>query len=173
MASTGLAALALAACGGGGEEGASAAGEREGGEAQFREVAVKHARCMRRNGVDVPDPKPGKGGAIVVGGPDSDPGSPSLRRAQRNCSKLLKQLPEPPELSSEDEREFRERALKHARCMRAAGIEFPDPSFGRGGRVQVRLPDGVGPGDERFRAAEKRCSGLRGGIGAPHRAPGR
>jgi hypothetical protein len=155
-----LAALALAACGGGG--GTSGKSDRE----KFMEAALKQAECMRRHGVDVPDPKPN--GGIVFNG---DVGNPEqLQRAQRACDKEVGKLPEP-KMSAKDEREFREAALKHARCMRAHGIDFPDPKFGANGTAQIKIEPGMGPDDPAFRAADEKCRKLLGGPGTMLAAP--
>lgn len=66
----------------------------EAEQAEFRDAALKFAQCMRRNGVDVPDPQTSaSGGGIVIddsgkgGGPNPD--SPAFQRAQKACAKLL------------------------------------------------------------------------------------
>jgi hypothetical protein len=144
-------ALALAACGGSG--GTAGKSERE----KFQEAALKQAECMRRHGVDVPDPKPNSG--IVFNG---DAGNPEqLERAQRACDKEVGKLPEP-QMSAKDQREFREAALKHARCMRAHGIDFPDPKFGANGTVSIEIKPGMGPNDPAFQAADAKCRKLLG-----------
>jgi hypothetical protein len=63
-------------------------------QAQFRDAALKFAQCMRRNGVDVPDPQVGSGGDGFIqtgGGPGRgpDPRSPAFPRAQKAGEKLL------------------------------------------------------------------------------------
>jgi hypothetical protein len=63
-------------------------------EAEFRDAALKFAQCMRRNGVDVPDPETSSGGAIKLrkgggGGGGPDIASPAFKRAQEECQKLL------------------------------------------------------------------------------------
>lgn len=154
-----VASVALTACGGGDDPQAASSDSRR----QFQEAALKHAECMRRNGVDVPDPKP-NGGVVF------DPGEvprETLERAERKCRKHLDDLPAP-ELSEKEQREFRRRALAHARCMRENGIDMPDPTFGPNGTVSVELNDDIPLDDPRFQAAEKRCrekSGLGGAVG--------
>jgi hypothetical protein len=150
---------ALAACG---SESSSGGTSR----AEFQEAALKHAECMRRNGIDMPDPKPGQG--LVFDNRDVDP--ERLRRAEERCRKHLADLPAP-ELNEEDEREFRDRALRHARCMREQGIDFPDPRFGAGGRVTVELKGDIPVDDPRFQAAEKKCSRHLGKEGAQPLGP--
>jgi hypothetical protein len=152
------ASLALAACGGG-DDGSDGAGSDR---AQFREAALEFAECMRRNGVDMPDPAPGQGG-IQLTAPPGGP-TPEFERAQRECQKHLDDV-EPPEISEEQEREFRERALEHARCMREHGFDMPDPTFGEGGRVEMRLGGGIDPNDPAFQQAQEDC----GQLGGPAR----
>jgi hypothetical protein len=146
------ASIALAACGGGDSPGASGSST-----ADFREAALKHARCMREHGVDVPDPKAGPDGGfrfeIRADGADKL----KVQRAEQACRKYLEDV-RPPELSPEEEREFREQALKHARCMRENGIDMPDPTFDEGGRVQQKLGSDVGPDNPRFVEAERKCA---------------
>jgi hypothetical protein len=150
------ASLALAACGGGDDSGDGASDDR----AQFREAALDYAECMRRNGVDMPDPAPDEGG-IRLSTPPEGPDA-NFERAQRECEKHLEKA-RPPELSEEEEREFRERALEYARCMRKNGIDMPDPTFGEGGRVTMRLEGGnAGPDDPAFQEAQRECGTLRG-----------
>ena len=143
------ASLALAACGG--DDGSDGSGDSR---TQAREAALEYAECMRRNGVDMPDPAPGEGGIRMIA-PEGGP-TPAFERAQEECQKHLEDV-EPPELSEEQEREFRERALEHARCMREHGIDMPDPTFGEGGRVTMRLEGGVDPNDPAFQAAQREC----------------
>ena len=147
----GLAALALGACGGG-SGGDAAADDRE----RLEQAGLKHARCMREHGIDVPDPKPGDGGVIRVGPEQGD--MSKQRRAIEECEKYLKDIP-PPKLSDEQKAEMRDAALAHSRCMREQGIDFPDPKFGPDGSVTVRIgPGGVDPNDPKLRAAERACA---------------
>jgi hypothetical protein len=144
-------ALALASCGGGEGSGGGGASDRE----KMEEYALKSARCMREHGIDVPDPKPGQG--MVINGDIANP--EQFDRARRACEKKLGKPPVP-ELSEEDQREFRDAALKHARCMREHGIDFPDPTFGPNGeaRIELRREDGgPGPDDPAFKAADAAC----------------
>ncbi len=156
-----LAVLALAACGGGEEgsgSGAEGAGDGRVDRAKLEQAALKHAECMRKHGIDVPDPKPGEGG-IILRGPrgGGDPGSE--RRAAKECDRYLRDVP-PPKLSDEQKSEMRDGALKHARCMRAQGIDFPDPKVDENGGVTVEVGDGLDPSDPRVRQAEQKCRKL-------------
>lgn len=153
-------AVTLAACAGGEESaGGGSSGETSGGgRAKLERAALRHAECMRRQGIDVPDPKPGEGG-VILRGPRSgdDPGA--QERAVEKCEKYLRDVP-PPKLSEEQKTAMRDGALEHARCMRGEGIGFPDPTFDDNGGITVRVGDGFDPADPRVRKAEKKCQKL-------------
>jgi hypothetical protein len=156
-----VASVALGACGGGSAEDATAGtGDRR---AEFREAALKFAKCMREHGVDMPDPKPGEGGRIMLGGPGMGPeDQPRMEAAQKACQKFLESA-RPPEMSAEQEQKFKEQALEFARCMREHGIDMPDPQFQGGGRMTQRMEDGIDPRSPRFQDAQEECAkGMRG-----------
>ena len=147
------AALALPACGGGEEDSGGGGSDR----AKREQAALKHAECMRREGIDVPDPKPGQGGLILAAPGSSDPGA--TRRAGGKCDKYLKDVP-PPNLSEGQKTAMRDGALRHARCMRKQGIDFPDPRFDGKGGITVNLGEDLDPTDPRMRRAEQECRKL-------------
>jgi hypothetical protein len=147
------ASLALAACGGGDDD------TQDDDRAQFREAAVEFAECMRRNGVDMPDPQ---GGRLTLRGQPGD--EATLQRAQEACRKHMEGV-QPPEMSEEQQREFRERALAHAECMREHGIDMPDPTFGEGGGVRMRIEGDVDPNSPAFQEAQRECADLMPGRG--------
>jgi hypothetical protein len=149
-------ALAVAACGedGGSDGGATGASERDKG----RQAALDHAQCMREHGVDMPDPQ-FDGGRIMQRGPDENVPREKLEEAEKACEKYLESV-EGPELTEEQQQEFRERALAHSECMREHGIEnFPDPTFDEDGGAQIQIGPGSGldPDDPEFREAEEAC----------------
>jgi hypothetical protein len=165
-----IGSIALAACGGGDSGGGSGSSE-----ADFREAALKHARCMREHGVDMPDPTFGPGGAVKQEMRGDGADKLKMQRAEEACRKYLEAV-RPPELSPEQEQKFREEALKHARCMRAHGIDMPDPTFGEGGKVQMKIdggPGGIGPGNPRFEEAQKDCAKYGGPKFGVNRAGGK
>jgi hypothetical protein len=146
-----VASIVLAACGG-----SDSTGDSGDTEADRREAALKFARCMREHGIDMPDPKFGPGGNVGIEISGGRAGKLAINRAEEACSKYLEDV-RGPELSPAQEREFRENALKFARCMREQGIDMPDPTFSEG-RVQMRAPAGGGPENPRFQEAESKCS---------------
>ena len=158
----GASGLVLAACGGGDGDGGRAPGDRE----RMEQAALKHARCMREHGVDVPDPKPGEGGMILVGPGEEGADPARQRRAVEECQKHLRDVP-PPNLSEEQKAEMRDAALAHARCMRKQGVDFPDPTFGPDGSITVKVgPGAVEPDDPKVQAAERACARHRPRIDA-------
>jgi hypothetical protein len=154
-----VASIALGACGGGSDDATAGTGDRR---AEFREAALKFAKCMRAHGVDMPDPT--AGGGIRIGGPDMGPQDrEKMEAAQKACQKILESV-RPPELSQEDQQKFKDQALEFARCMREHGIDMPDPQFQGGGRMTQRLDEGIDPRSQRFQDAQKACAkGMRGG----------
>ena len=160
------ASLAFAACGSGDPEATAGSGDQQ---AKFREAGLKFARCMREHGVDMPDPKAGPGGGIMLRGPDIGPEDKSkMDAAQKACQKYLESV-RPPELSKEQEQKFKDRALKFAQCMREHGIDMPDPQFEGGGGMTQRMNEGIDPRSQRFRDATEACSkyGGKPGMGGP------
>lgn len=157
-------ALALSACGGGGESdngvarlgnGSAKKGAAAGASQDPDEAMLAYTECMRKNGVDMPDPQ--SGGFVIT--PEtqdnSRQGRGKFEKADKNCRSHLKNL-RPPKLSEEEEAEMREAALEHARCMREHGVDIPDPEFGEGGQAAIPL-DGLNPNDPDFQAAQKAC----------------
>jgi hypothetical protein len=188
-------ALATSACGGssgGGAEVASADGsggataENASTEEKVdpEQAGLDFARCMREHGVDMPDPKSGGDGFIMVGpGPAGASASASgsgevqagrapegFQEANEACRHHLEALIQdggPPM-----DAEAQDKALKFARCMREHGIDMPDPDFSGGGaglRIQIGA-DGIDPGSQTFQDAQKACGSLFGPDGP---VPGR
>lgn len=156
-------ALTVAACGGG--DGNDGVPRLDGGTRTTtgaanasrdpQDAMLAYADCMRKNGVDMPDPE--AGGFVIT--PETQDNSRGGRRkfeeADKQCRSHLKNL-RPPELTEEQKEEAREAALKHARCMRAHGIDVPDPQFSEGGGMAIPLGS-VDVNDPDFQAAQKAC----------------
>jgi hypothetical protein len=144
-----------------------------------QDAALKWARCMRKNGVDVPDPEV-NGGRITMraraGTATSGvtPDSAKFRAAQKKCGTPFGNA-RPPQMSEADRAEFQDALLAFAKCMREHGVNMPDPKFGQGaggGVFQFGGPgSGIDPQSPRFQAAQKACDPimqkLRDKIGAP------
>jgi hypothetical protein len=159
-------AVMVAACGGdGGEEVASLGGgqtattEGSSGKADADEALLAYTRCMRENGVDVPDPEPGHGGLRVFReGQRAAAADPDFEEAEEKCREHLESLG-PRDMTEEQQQKFQADALAFARCMRRHGVDIPDPQFDEGGRAMLRA-DKIDPDDPDFRAAEEACRDL-------------
>jgi hypothetical protein len=133
---------------------------------------------MRDHGVDIPDPQTASDGNGHVGfsikvtpGPGDNPIKPDsaqFNQAQEACKKLL---PNGGELSPAQQAQARQNGLKFARCMRAHGVDIPDPQPNNGGLVIGRSGPGsasgggqVNPDDPKFEAAQKACMKLLGNV---------
>jgi hypothetical protein len=152
-----VAALGLPACGGDGETEASSGEPTAAEEDEQREAQVKFAECMREQGIDFPDPKPGGGPQTFRVGGDSGIDPQEFEEAQKACDKYRRDIR--PNLSEEEKEEQKERALEFARCMREHGIDMPDPQFGENGEVRIGGSGGprFDPDDPDFKAAQEEC----------------
>ena len=163
--------LAVVACGGGGEADAGeevaslddSSGGGDGSQASAgakdrREGALKFAECMRKHGIDHPDPDE-NGLFRIEPGQSFDPQSADFREAMEACDKYLGAMGPPPKLSEEDRKKLEEQMLAFAKCMREQGVDIPDPKFdGKGGGFAFDLGgDGFDPNDPKYREAEQAC----------------
>jgi hypothetical protein len=156
------ATASLVACGGEDPQPASSTPDRQ---AQNRKAMLDYARCMRENGIDMPDPQfEGGGGRVFQRGPDENVDRAKLRKADQACQKYIQAI-KPPELSEEDRAKFQKQAVEHARCMREHGIDIPDPQFDEDGGIQLRLPQGTGINDPKLREAQEACRDTMPGFG--------
>ena len=145
------ATLFLVACGA--EEDPSKPASAQTQEAKNRKAMLDLARCMRSNGVDMPDPE-FSGGRVTQrmkgGNPDK------MRAAEKACEKYRSQI-KAPEMSASEKEEFKKAALANARCMREHGIDFPDPEFDPNGGARVKINKRLNPEGAKFQAAQKAC----------------
>jgi hypothetical protein len=165
-------ALALAGCGGPGEAdrkvaslgGTGGAGQDGGGSGSAtagkdpEQAALDFARCMRRHGVDMPDPQVDDKGRMTMrlggGGAGAKPDPKKLQAAQQACDGLLGESVkrDPGELDAK----ARDAMVEYARCMRQHGVDMPDPT---GEGMVFRKGSGQGPDPEssEFQAADRAC----------------
>jgi hypothetical protein len=140
--------------------GADGGAGRAGRARELRDAGLKFARCMRENGIDMPDPQ-----ASGTGGPGEgedtlghiDPSDPGFKQAEQACSKYLQgglgvQPTKDGLKKPGDDPEAEAALLKVARCMREQGIDFPDPRNGA-----VNFPDSFDPDDPAFKQAQEKC----------------
>jgi hypothetical protein len=160
--------LALGACGSGDKDDASG----KGGQDKAFEGALKFAKCMRDEGIDMPDPQKQAGGGIVqkMGGPGKRLDQTKVEAAQKKCEHFMDtgggdvKGGDP-----EEEAEHRDALLAYAKCMRSHGVPMKDPKFS-GNKVQMSIG---GPGDSgranpesaTFKNADKACRGSLAKLG--------
>ncbi|MEU4447175.1 hypothetical protein AB0K14_37510 [Actinosynnema sp. NPDC050801] len=140
-----LLALALTGCG---TVGAAPSAPPSSSAAMSQEDRLREfARCMRDNGVDVPDPEPGgkPGGFGKV-----DRTDPDFERAREACRELL---PGGGDLSKLDPEQL-DRLREFTRCMRDNGVDVPDPDPNGGKMSGLGKVDRDSPA---FRAALDAC----------------
>jgi hypothetical protein len=138
---------------GGGSAAASAAG---GGGGGTPEDAVRWARCMREQGVDVPDPAPGAPVRITGDGRDAA----AMDAATKACAAYAPKL----DLDPARQQQVQQEVLAFTRCMREHGVDLPDPQARADGSVVIgrpgqggRVPDPQSPA---FRQAQEACASL-------------
>ncbi|HEX4226159.1 MAG TPA: hypothetical protein VHZ97_27590 [Pseudonocardiaceae bacterium] len=95
-------------------------------DAAEQDAMVKFAQCMRQHGINMPDPTPSAGGRGAIqalpGVSANDPAAmQKMQAASTACDKLLPNGGKP---TAQDE----QRQLKFAQCMRAHGVDMPDPN---------------------------------------------
>jgi hypothetical protein len=163
--------LAVAACGGGGNErdgvaslgdAGSATGTASPGGGQARKPTTQDqqqvldwARCMRQHGIDLPDPQV-SGDNIAQQLPTrAEQNSPKFKAAQQACQQYLPNGGQPPKPNPQQQ----QAALAFAWCMRQHGINLPDPQFsGNGMSQEFSAPRGSKGPDPKFMAAQQACN---------------
>jgi uncharacterized protein (DUF305 family) len=165
---------------------------KEAAKQEMQDASLAFARCMRQHGVDMPDPtftdngNGGGGFAIKQAGPGGGgarPADATMQAAQTACKPIMdKAEQDMPRPSPQEQAKMRDRALKFAKCMRAHGIDMPDPTFDDSGQAKIEMhaeapanngngpvTNGNGaapppPGDNaKMQAAAKACGGPGGG----------
>jgi hypothetical protein len=129
-----------------------------------RASALQFTRCMRDHGINVSDPQvSGSGGGVSVrinGSSGVNPDSTQFQQAENACKKYL---PNGGQLSPQQQAQFQQKALAYARCMRAHGVDVPDPQVSSGGGL--RLPNNINPDDPHVQQAQKACESILGNPG--------
>src|SRR4051812_19985155 len=151
-----LAATAsLVACGG--ERDPSKPASAPTQEANDRKAMLDFARCMRDNGVDMPDPQ--FNGGRVTQRMKAPKNPEKMQAAEKACEKYRRKI-KAPEMSADEKAEVKKAALANARCMREHGIDFPDPQFDANGGARVKIDKRLNPEGAKFQAAQKTCAKL-------------
>ena len=184
MLSLALCALALAAtvtaCG--------SAATSSGGTASFNSPARTQARlnlakCMRSNGINVPDPSSGGGPAGGGGGifrTLQNVPRTKLQAAFKACQQYVAAAFPRISLTPAQRQQARQQLVKFAECMRSHGVNIPDPTFSNNGGPGLGFGiegafRGAARNNPAFKAASQACASLRprfGRGGGPGGAPG-
>jgi hypothetical protein len=122
-----------------------------------RATALKLSECMRANGVpNFPDPN----GQGVIQGTGFNPTSSSFEAAMNKCKRYTPHGGRAP--TPQQTAQMQAEALRFSQCMRSHGLtNFPDPNFGPGGSVTIRIGAHNGtsldPSSPIFHAAMRAC----------------
>ncbi|MGI5399755.1 hypothetical protein ACQEVG_09955 [Streptomyces sp. CA-135486] len=138
-------------------------GSKDGGSSKpslsTDEMALKFVQCLRKQGLDVEDPKPG-GGIGIKADPQHPMSKEQVDKATAACRKYEPQGQGPRAKDPKAAEKMRE----YSQCMRKNGVEdFPDPKPGGGIQIEGPLMD-----DPDFKKAEKKCNHFMGGGGQLH-----
>ncbi|MFF7492443.1 MULTISPECIES: hypothetical protein [Streptomyces] len=141
-------ALTATACSGGGggtKDGGSASDSKKTKEDQ----ALEHRKCLREQGLDIPEPKPGENGmGVTIDG--GSMGKEKMEKAFKACEdKAVGGGPK--ELTQAE----KDKMVAYARCMRQNGFDMPDPKFD-GGAMQA-APALKSKDMKKFEKANKAC----------------
>jgi hypothetical protein len=153
-------ALLLAGCGGGKAanavaslNGSSATTVKKGTSGTDEQQLLTWVQCMRKNGVNLPDPTVDANGNLTLRGPGGGPDGPrggdgqTAQSGQGGASTTDAPRPDraafdkarqacgtPPQgafggFNRSNDPAFQDAALKFAQCMRDHGVDVPDPNF--------------------------------------------
>lgn len=132
--------------------------------ATFKTRLLAFAKCMRDNGADFPDPQFDADGRPQFSGDRSQfdklRNDPNFQKADKACADKRPMSGGNFNMSAEEQANMKENLLKFAACMRKAGIDFPDPTFGSDGRPEFGAngPQGdMNRDDSTFQKAETKC----------------
>lgn len=129
-----LAACVLAACGSASHSSSSTSAAAAGATnapnaATLVKARVAAARCMRAQGIDVPDPGASPGSVLSVLRALSSYPQVKVQAAEAACASAIHQaFPNATNLTPAQRAQRLQQAVAFAACMRSHGIAFPDPS---------------------------------------------
>ncbi|MFI0109033.1 hypothetical protein ACH4NW_11900 [Streptomyces globisporus] len=145
VAALALTATACSGDGGGTKGGGSASDSKKTKEDQ----ALEHRKCLREQGLDIPEPKPGENGmGVTIDG--GSMGKEKMEKAFKACED--KAVGGGPKEMTQAEKD---KAVAYARCMRQNGFDMPDPKFD-GGAMQA-APALKSKDMKKFEKANKAC----------------
>lgn len=159
------AALSLTACGGKSDAGAIAtlndgtatATPRASASGDLEKQLADYVECLRKQGVDIPDPTVDAKGQVSFGRPAAgarfDRGA--LTKAREACGDLPAGLTTGP--GTMDRSQMQDTLLTFARCMREQGIDMPDPDMSKVGTGEGSPFGDLDRDDPKVAAATEVC----------------
>jgi hypothetical protein len=157
------AAFAVSACGSSGDNGSGGAKSKQ--DKAF-EGALKYSKCLRDHGIDAPDPQRVGSGGIKMSMKGGPVNKAKMDAANKDCQKYMK-VGGGTAPSAAEQAKAKDAMLAYAKCMRAQGVNMPDPKFssdGGGTTFQFGGPgakggstSGPNPDAPAFKAADKTC----------------
>ncbi|MEU4279254.1 hypothetical protein AB0F57_30645 [Streptomyces tanashiensis] len=121
-------------------------------EGKKADQAFEHRKCLREQGLDVPEPKPGESGVgLTIGGDRMS--KEKMEKAFKACASKAGGAGFGKEPTQAD----KDKALAYAKCMRENGFNMPDPRFDGGAQQAMPIPQGAQK--EKFDKAAKACEG--------------
>jgi hypothetical protein len=145
------AVLAAGACGG-----SPAAGSTTSTTVDRDKAMLDFARCMRQHGVNMPDPTTDANGGVNVRIQGDAGDKTKVDAAQKACAKYMA-AGGPKNLDPAQRQALDDAMVAFARCMRAKGIDVPDPSPGGGIQISAKAGQRPPEDDPAFTAAETDC----------------
>ncbi|MDG4859604.1 hypothetical protein P8605_15835 [Streptomyces sp. T-3] len=157
---TGLMLLATAcsnASGDDSKDGSNGSGQNNaaGDNGKNADDALKLRQCLRKQGIDMPDPKPGQDPRGLTLGEGTDP--KKFQAAMKKCGSNTTGRKGGGSMTQAD----KDKMIKYAQCMRKNGIDMKDPTFD-GGMAKgeaMQIPKGQ---EKKFEKATKLCSQTNG-----------
>lgn len=128
-----------------------------------KDAQLKFAQCMRQNGIHVADPK-GDGGMMIQADENTD--KAKMEKAMKTCQHFMQ---DSGIREAAKDPKIHDALVKYATCMRAHGVDMPDP--GPDGSFKVKNGDAKGKGKSSMGIggddpASKACKNLLPNAGA-------
>jgi hypothetical protein len=124
---------------------------------------MKFTQCMRDHGIDMPDATTDSSGNLRLSRPtnikfDNQTDRAKLRTANQACRSNLKGIFQ--QFTPQQRAQMQDNLLKLAQCMRANGVNMPDPNFSQSpdnGGGRERFFGGINRDDPKVQSALQTC----------------
>ncbi len=129
-------------------------------DASTEAALLAFSQCMREQGItDMPDPIVDSKGNVQIQRPPGGHGSrahEAFAAARDKCDKYLRGVTQ--EFSHGDVTKTQDQFLRLAQCMRARGVDVPDPDFSEGGHDPgAQFVDAINRSDPTVQKALQAC----------------